>query len=103
MRPIGLAAAVGLFEAAALDVLLWARLEEDHRAVLLSVVDAAVREGDRALLHAPAAGLVALVPHHLAGLELQAGQVAALVAAAAAVQVAVVQDHAAVVVLHPAG
>jgi hypothetical protein len=75
VRPVRCLTAVGMLESATLNVLLGAGLEQDHRAVLLEVVDAAVGQGDRALLNAPAAGLVALVPQDLAGLEVEANQV----------------------------
>jgi hypothetical protein len=93
VRPGRGAAALRLVEVAAFDVLVGVRFHQDHRAALVAVVQPSVRRRDRALAR-PVGG-----PLHLAGLELNAGQPAAVVA----VHVPPHEDHAAVVVLHVAG
>src|SRR4051812_47052557 len=64
--PGGLSRAVGLHEAAALEVLLVARLDQEHGAVLDAVVEPLVRQGDGSLGRA---AFFALVPELVAGLE----------------------------------
>src|SRR6266404_4366378 len=48
VRPGGLLAAVGLVETTAFEVLLRVRLDEEHRALLGTIVEAAIRQGHRA-------------------------------------------------------
>src|SRR4051794_29525005 len=97
VRPRRRPAAVGLRELAALDVLLRARLDEQHGTAFGAVVQSAVRHRHRALLRP------ALVPQDLAGLEIEAVQVTSPVATVSAVKATVDDDHASVVVLHRPG
>ncbi len=101
VRPRRLAAAARLLEAPALEIRLRARLDQQHRAVLGAVVEPAVREGHRALRRLSSLG--ALVPVDRASPKVEGQEEAARVAAVRAVERAVDQDHAAVVVLHLVG
>src|SRR6516165_6907917 len=66
VRPGVLAGLLRLVEAAALDVFLGVGVDQDDRAALVAVVEAAVGVEDRSLTR------LALRPHDLAGLELHA-------------------------------
>src|ERR1051326_752717 len=87
MRPSWPAAAVRLLEAATFDVLLRARLNQQHGPFLGSVVEPAVRQGHGTFRRAMF-GIVVLVPQNVPGFEVKA---------------AVEQDHAAMVILHFSG
>src|SRR6516162_4098739 len=89
VRPGGVIAS-GRLEPAVLHVLLWVGLDEGDRPAFVTVVEPAVGIGDGAL-----AG-PSVLPHDLARLELDAVEPAA----ALAVEVAVHEHHAAVVILH---
>ena len=76
--------------------MLRVRLNQEHGAVLGAIVESAIRQGHRAFR--PALSTVALVPQDVAGLEVETNEGTTLIAAAGAIQAAIEEDHAAVVV-----
>src|ERR1044071_4511 len=102
MCPGRLFGAIGLFEATALKVLLAVRFNEQDRAGLGAVVNPAVGESYRTFADAAFVGIL-FVPDDVASLEVQTNQIAAAVAAVGAVQAAVEDQHAAVVIFHVFG
>src|ERR1051326_1925861 len=102
MRPSWPAAAVRLLEAATFDVLLRARLNQQHGPFLGSVVEPAVRQGHGTFRRAMF-GIVVLVPQNVPGFEVQTDERSTLIAPIRAVKAAVEQDHAAMVILHFSG
>src|SRR5437016_8483200 len=87
VRPGRLLAAVGLVEAATLDVLLRIRFDQEHGALLGAIIESAIRQGHRAFRRRALAA-VALVPQEIAGLEVETNKGATLVAAVGAIEAA---------------
>src|SRR6478609_7298380 len=89
MRPGRRPASVRLFKAAAFDILLLVRLNQKHRAVLTTIVDAPIRESDRTF-GSPA--LAALVPQNVTGRKVETKQIASTVAAIGTIEGTVDND-----------
>src|SRR5436190_9084164 len=98
MRPGRFVRTVGLVEPSTLQVFLAAGFNQNNWTVLGAVVDSAVCERDRAFSN-PSFILVALVPQDIARFEVETDKVASSVAAVGSKQGAVVEDHAAVMIL----
>ncbi len=101
VRPSWLSAAVGLLEAATLEVFLRVWLNQEHGTVLGAIVEPAIGQSHRAFRRAALAA--ALIPQNVAGLEVETDEVTAGIAAVGAIQAAFKKYHTAVVVLHPVG
>src|SRR4030095_4028555 len=102
MRPSWFIRAFGLIEPDAFQVFLAAGFNQHNWAVLGAVIDPAIRErngsfGDAALV------AIRLVPEDGARLEVETGQITAAIAAVCSKQRPVVEDHAAMVILHGFG
>src|SRR6478752_2774956 len=90
MRPGRRPASVRLVKAAAFDILLLVRLNQKHRAVFTTIVDAPIRESDRTF-GSPA--LAALVPQNVTGRKVETKQIASTVAAIGTIEGTVDNDH----------
>src|SRR5262249_17831238 len=102
MRPGRQLAAIGLFEATTLYVFLRVWFNEEQGTFFGAVIDSSIRQGQRAFRCA-VLGVVALVPEDVASFEIETDEGATFISAIGAVEVAVEDDHAAVVVLHLSG